>query len=420
MRKNVAAAIAGVLLSAGLLAACGSREKIEIEKKTEEITLSFFGFKVGRTQSEVLEQLISGFEKENPGVKINYEGLGNADGYLDVLYKRIDAGEADDLFMLNPFAFTVADERGYIGDTILDLKGQPFLNQYNDMILSLLDVNGRIPAIPIEASAIGLLSNVDLLKKYNLKVPNTYPELVHCCEVLSKEGIVPIATGFQSGGFTAGHIYAVARSLGDINLNEVDYPALEKKEKSLGELFRPGLAMVDEFSRKGYFDVIEEGEQAEKKTFSAGNTAFMVVGSWQLERANLMDPDFQYTFSGLPLCDSGSVAVIRASTPICVNARGEHHELALKFLEYISQRKNVESFTKSQTAMSPLKDGGEVADVLENINETIKAGRAFSDSDPRFPVNLVTENLALSSRIAHGEMTVDEAVEYLDCLIKAP
>lgn len=416
MRNKIAAVMAGVLLIAGLLAACGSKEKIEIEEKKEEITLSFFGFKVGRTQSEMLEQLISGFEKENPGVKINYEGLGNADGYLDVLYKRIDSGEADDLFMLNPFAFTVADEKGYIGDTIYDLKEQPFLSQYNDTILSLLDVDGQIPAIPMEASAIGLLSNVDLLKKYNLKVPETYSELVHCCEVLSKEGVTPILTGFQAGGFTSGHIYAVARSLGDTDLNEVDYQALKKKEKSLGELFRPGLEMVDEFNRKGYLKVIDEGQQEEKRVFAAGNTAFMVVGSWQLERTNLMDPDFRYTFSGLPLSDSGSVAVIRASTPLCVNARGEHLELALKFLEYISQRKNVEAFTRSQTAMSPLKDGGEPASVLKNINKTIKAGRVFTDSDPRFSVDLVTENLALSSKIVHGEMTVDEAVDYLDSL----
>lgn len=420
MRKKKAAIMVGVLLIAVLLAACRSREKIEIDEKVGEITLSCFGFKVGRTQSEVLEQLINGFEKENPGVKINYEGLGNVDGYLDVLFRRIDAGEADDLFLLNPFAFTVADERGYIGDTIYDLKGQPFLDQYNDTILSLLDVNGRIPAIPMESSAIGLLSNVDLLKKYNLEVPETYPELVHCCEVLSKEGVTPILTGFQAGGFTAGHIFAVARSLGDIDLDKVGYQALERKEQSLGELFRPGLEMVEEFGRKGYFEVIDGGQQAEIETFAAGNTAFMVVGSWQLERANLMEPNFQYLFSGLPLSDSGSVAVIRASTPICVNAKGKHRELALKFLEYISQPENVEAFTKSQTAMSPLKDGGAPASILENINKTVKAGRAFTDSDPRFPVNLVTENLTLSSRIVRGEMTVDEAVDYLDSLIKAP
>ena len=47
-------------------------------------------FKVGETQYEMLEKLINGFESENPGIKINYEGIANADGYLDLLYKRID------------------------------------------------------------------------------------------------------------------------------------------------------------------------------------------------------------------------------------------------------------------------------------------------------------------------------------------
>lgn len=204
MKKRIAAAMAAVMLAAGLLTACTQNEKIQIEEQPEEITLSFFGFKVGRTQSEVLEQIISGFEKENPGVKINYEGLANSDGYLDVLYKRIDSGEADDLFMLNPFAFTVASEKGYIGEKIYNLKGQPFLEQYNDTILALLNVDGRIPAVPMGASATGLLSNVDLLERYGLNVPETYPEFVHCCEVLTANDVVPIMTGFRGGDLLRG------------------------------------------------------------------------------------------------------------------------------------------------------------------------------------------------------------------------
>lgn len=418
MKKRIAAAMAAVMLAAGLLTACTQNEKIQVEEQPEEITLSFFGFKVGRTQSEVLEQIISGFEKENPGVKINYEGLANSDGYLDVLYKRIDSDEADDLFMLNPFAFTVASEKGYIGEKIYDLKGQPFLEQYNDTILALLNVDGRIPAVPMGASATGLLSNVDLLERYGLNVPETYPEFVHCCEVLTANDMVPIMTGFRRGGFTAGHIFAVARSLADINLDDVDYGALERKERSLGEMFRPGLAMVDEFNRKGYLQIIDTGDQAEKEAFASGNVAFAVVGNWQLERTNLMNPEFQYKFSVLPLSDSGGIAVIRSATPICVNAQGEHLELALKFLKYMSQRKNVEAFTESQTALSPLKDNGQPSEILKDISRTINAGRGFTDSDSRFPVDLVTEHLTLSGKICSGEMTVDEAVSYLDSLIE--
>lgn len=418
MKKRIITMVTAAALAAGLLTACGQEDKIQIEEQAEDITLSFFGFKVGRTQSEVLEEIISGFEKENPGVKVNYEGLGNADGYLDVLYKRIDSGEADDLFMLNPFAFTVANEKGYIGKDIYDLKGQPFLDQYNSTILALLNVDGSVPAVPMGASATGLLSNVDLLQQYELEVPDTYSEFLHCCEVLAAHDVTPVMTGFREGGFTAGHIYAMVRSLGDIDPNAIDYEALEKKEQSLGEMFRPGLAFVDELNRNGYLKVIEEGDKAEKEAFAAGNVAFMVLGNWQLERTNLMNPDFQYTFTGLPFSDTGGIAVIRAATPICVNAQGEHLDLALKFLEYMSQKENVEAFTRSQTALSPLKDGSQPAEILKDITETIKAGRGITDSDPRFPVDLVTEHLTLSRNIVNGEMTVDEAVSYLDSLVK--
>lgn len=128
------------LLGVNLLTGCGKDNKIKVEDKKENIVLTFFGFKVGETQYEMLEKLINGFESENPGIKINYEGIANADGYLDLLYKRIDGEEADDLFMLNPFAFTVAKKRGYIGTYIYDLKNEDFLNQYNDTIRALMNI----------------------------------------------------------------------------------------------------------------------------------------------------------------------------------------------------------------------------------------------------------------------------------------
>lgn len=78
------------LLGVNLLTGCGKDNKIKVEDKKENIVLTFFGFKVGETQYEMLEKLINGFESENPGIKINYEGIANADGYLDLLYKRID------------------------------------------------------------------------------------------------------------------------------------------------------------------------------------------------------------------------------------------------------------------------------------------------------------------------------------------
>ena len=46
------------LLGVNLLTGCGKDNKIKVEDKKENIVLTFFGFKVGETQYEMLEKLI--------------------------------------------------------------------------------------------------------------------------------------------------------------------------------------------------------------------------------------------------------------------------------------------------------------------------------------------------------------------------
>lgn len=332
------------LLGVNLLTGCGKDNKIKVEDKKENIVLTFFGFKVGETQYEMLEKLINGFESENPGIKINYEGIANADGYLDLLYKRIDGEEADDLFMLNPFAFTVAKNR-----------------------------------------------------------------------------ITPIAVCFVDGGISSGPNFAIGRSLCDIDLNSLDFEALKSGRKSIGEIFRPGFELVKEFTQKKYWKVIEpeaNRDWAEDgEMFIKGEVAFIIVGSWRLPKFKLKNISFAYKFIALPFSDSGNIAIIRASTPICVNSKGKHLDLSLKFLEYISQVKHVEAFTISQNALSPLKNGVKPVAILEDINKTIQTGRITTDSDPRFPFAVLTQSANMCKAIASGKMTVDEAVVYFDTIV---
>ena len=275
----------------------------------------------------------------------------------------------------------------------------------------------------MEAGAIGLLANTDILNQLGLPLPQTYADFINCCEVLSQNNVAPVVVGFGTGGYTSGHIFAMARSLGKMDLEAIDYAALEIGGASIGELFRPGFELVDEFNQQGYWTVVDSHDSADwsedMEIFTAGGAAFMATGSWQLQRVELAEPDFEYEFSALPLGDDDNVAVIRASTPICANAQGEHLDLALKFLEYISQKEHVEAFTRSQTALSPLKDGAKPVAILEQMDKVIQEGRVTTDSEPRFPVDLVTQHLILSQDIVSGSKTVEEAVAYLDSMVNA-
>lgn len=395
---------------------------IVIEKETPKENLSFFGFKVGQTQSEELEELIRKFEAENPGYRINYEAIGNADGYLDILYRRIDSGETDDLFMLNPFAFAVAKSRGYIGKDICDLKNKMFLAQYNDTIRSLLDLGGHVIGVPMEMGVIGLFVNKDMLDKFKLKIPENLGEFRKTCGILKEKGIAPIVLNITEMGFSSSHILAVGRSFCVNSQNSIDTEAVRTGKKPLGEIFRPGMELVAEFNRSKYFAFGKTATlgdwSGDMEAFVGQRAAFLVGATWQIARINKAKPPFKYEFVPLPIADDGGVVGVRPSSPVCVSATGRHIEVAMRFLAFISKKENIEAYTKSQTALSPLKDPPEPPAELVRVNEAVRGGRVITDADHRFGIDLVSEFFKITREIIQGKKTVNEEAAYLNSLVR--
>ncbi|MFR2855195.1 extracellular solute-binding protein [Hungatella sp.] len=81
--------------------AASEETKAEAESTGEQVELKVFGFKTGAEEGAIPE-LIEQFNKENPDIKVVYEGISNAGGYQDVLTARLASGPGDDVFFANP------------------------------------------------------------------------------------------------------------------------------------------------------------------------------------------------------------------------------------------------------------------------------------------------------------------------------
>ena len=75
--------------------AAAEETKAEAESTGEQVELKVFGFKTGAEEGAIPE-LIEQFNKENPDIKVVYEGISNAGGYQDVLTARLASGQGDD------------------------------------------------------------------------------------------------------------------------------------------------------------------------------------------------------------------------------------------------------------------------------------------------------------------------------------
>ena len=84
MFKKMTGAICGLMAGAMVLGGVINAPLIAEASEGEEVTLRFLGWKTGKEEG-ALPEIIEGFEKENPGVKIEYEAIPTTNNYNDVL-----------------------------------------------------------------------------------------------------------------------------------------------------------------------------------------------------------------------------------------------------------------------------------------------------------------------------------------------
>ena len=90
-------------LCAGLLGGCTAQENMVIEapvrEERQETRLTFFGFKYEALNVRAIEDALHGYMDEYPEISISYDGI-KSPGYFDVLKKRMETGNGDDVIMV--------------------------------------------------------------------------------------------------------------------------------------------------------------------------------------------------------------------------------------------------------------------------------------------------------------------------------
>lgn len=418
--KQIKQIFAVILSLACIVSGCsaqtGPAEDIA-EEQRERIQLTMFGTKTGKTQVESIESVLDDFMEKNPDIAIIYEGISDTKEYLDLLYKRLETGNADDLFMMGSYEFRTISDKGYIGTYVEDLSDEEFIGQYNDTAKAMIQVDGKIPAVPLTIGCYGMYVNTDILKKNGIdQVPQTYNEFMESCAILSSHYITPIIAGIKTDSDSAVDL-ALAKSLAPFYTKQkIDYDAYNKDSAKLAGMAEAGLRFIADIQDKHYWDYDKAMSYTswmqEIQDFTKGNSAFLPGASWEMQMLEDLNPKFNYIFTGLPVTDEGPITMIRAAAPVCVNAKSPHKEEAMRFLEYLAQPKNIKNFTQAQNAISPLKGSQMDNKNLTEIYKIIHQGRYFTDTDPMLKGNLVDYTRDEITHILCGE-AIDDGLLHL-------
>ena len=240
------------------------------------------------------EAAIAAFEAAHPDIHIEWEAFENQSYKTKIKAAMADPDTLPDIF------FTWAG--AFCGDFVA--QGNVYcLNDayqaYKDELPEVMMQNASYGenkdhyAVPLTMNIVVMFANMDLLKQAGWeKVPETYEELMQCCEDLKAAGIIPF-------GCAGSETWCVTEYLEPIIEKTIGFEALNKIFAGEGTWNDPAIAKaVDIFQEmviKGYFDPdgLSLGNDQVKANFIAGKYAFYQNGSWNCGEINDAEGNFQ-------------------------------------------------------------------------------------------------------------------------------
>ena len=418
---KIASGIVALSMAAAMLNGCSYKSSENIvfdsgqEKKQEQINLTFFGYKYEALNVMAIEDSLHGFMDEYPDISITYDGI-KSPQYFDVLDKRINTHNGDDIFMVDHERVLELEGKG----KLTDLSDISTLDNFSDLAKSQITAHGVIDYLPTSISAFGLYCNLDLLKEHNQRIPTNLAEFEDVCNYFVSIGITPIIANNDISLKTI----AIAKSMLPIYEREDSVQVLKNfsnDHESLSKTFLPGFAFVEQMLKQGWIDSDKTLNTAKTKDdliiFARGEQPFMLTGVWAVPRLYELEPDFEFEVSPYPIMEDGSVLVINIDTRISINSDSQYQDEAKKFVEYLTRDDVMWEFVDSQSSFSPLKDNRLSNEKsIQSISPYLTNGRSVigSDDNLEFPIWDITRKCIVE--MLNG-FNSDEAVSYMENLL---
>lgn len=332
-----------------------------------------------------------------------------------LLRKRITSSRPDDMYIINAEDMVEYARKGYL----LDMSEFDFVSRLSEMALRLSTVDGKVYCLPLSYTGFGLYWNMDLLKKYDLKVPENYGELLTVWDTLVENGITPYAG--NKG-------YALTVPVMCLSFSEI-YKS-ENQEQLLKEL-ADGTTPVSTYARKGFMFLklmCDKGYLNPKETLATvpngKDEAAKFMNSEAACVSSLMnardygDPvktGFAVKLTGWPLLENGQVSVVGTSQKLCINPKSKHLAIVKKFVEMAGTEEALLKCTEDGKVSAGKKNNPcKYREVEREFCELIQSNGQIPNADMRLKLNLWENIRDVSRLILAGEATVDQACQMLD------
>lgn len=210
----------------------------------EPVTLTYLtdDSEVSRSYAEALA---NAYMELHPNVTIQIEFRPQGGEGDNVVKTRLATGEMTDLFFYNSGSLLQALQPG---GTLVDLSGEPFIDNISDAFLPAVSQGDGIYGVPTgTAMGGGVLYNKAIYAELGLSVPTTWDEFVANNEAIAEAGITPVIATF--GDTWTSQLFFLA-----------DYYNVEQEIPDFAELYTSNqLKIADTPAALAGFEHVQQG-----------------------------------------------------------------------------------------------------------------------------------------------------------------
>jgi multiple sugar transport system substrate-binding protein len=273
------------------------------------------------------EDVITGFEEENPDISVNLE-VQSWDNLESVITTKIQGGEAPDIYNGGPFAGFATDELLYPAEEVVSPETY---DDFQDAFMANAEVDGTAYALPLIASARALFVNDDLLQQAGVAAPPTnWDELLDAATRVSGLGGGIAGYGMPLGSEEAQAEAAVwlwggGGSFGNATEITVDDPANLPGAEQIKAMIDAGATQADPGStqRSPLMDIFVQGK--------IGMQVGLPPTVGQIEEGN---PDLNYSIVPIPTADGSPFTLGVMDQLMAFENDGDKQDAITAFFDY--------------------------------------------------------------------------------------
>ena len=346
---RTAAVVCAIAVGFGL-AGCGS-------STAGTVTLDFFQFK--SEAADQFKSMVADFEKQNPTIKVNINNSANAQTDLRTRFVK---NRVPDVITFNgDISFGNFAASGvfydFTDEPIVDTLNPGMVQIAKNLVQTTDSSKKRLYGLPFAGNASGYIYNKALFRKVGLdpeNPPTTWSEFTDMLNTFKDAGINPLQGSVADAWTTQAPLASLAGTL----VPESKYTELKQGKTTFQELWKTSVEKESELFTYSTADTGVTYQQG-TQNFAQGKAAIIPLG----------------TYAG-------------DDVMLTIGANTKHPKEAMKLVEFLMQKDQLDAYADAQSAITPLKDTYFGNDALETVRPFFEENRLADFCDHYIPSSI--------------------------------